>query len=511
MKHVTRIIKSTLLALVLMTGIQLNASEEAHSLAVEAIKAIADNNYDEAVELLKEAKRSAPDDARVQYLLGVALNRTGQGTAALTHIYNARMQGETEPTMEYELGWGYYHKGEYDSALKHFQRYSHENLTHAKTKEFIGRCHYNMGNIEEAKRNLSDAKTLDPTLSQSADFYLALIKRDEQKSDLNAYVNEALAQDPANPFANKLQRMADTAKRKSETPWRATLSLGLGYNSNVLSLNDDLTPVGTSQQNSLFQKHGLSGSCDIYKTRFDLIQMGYSGNLNINQEDFEDANSTTHYLFGNYSNKHSDKLTLGLRISDQFISIGDGSDNNTLQLRPSARYNTLDWLVSEIAYELSIKSDSNSQADPNRDRSGTIHKISVTEYFNLPDQKLNGILGGILGIHALDGSDQEHTSFLLHGGVSRPLPWKTEGNVGYSLEYKSYANRQSEAVIPGGGHRTDTVHNISMELTRPLSMTIRHVEAMQCFLQYQFTLSSSSIETFESSVHMATTGIRLQF
>ena len=79
-----------------------------------------DGDPQTAIEHLQEAERRAPQDPRTAYWFGVARERTGQLTDAVTALEAARLRFPKDRTIHQRLGQIRYRLGEFESALKDF-------------------------------------------------------------------------------------------------------------------------------------------------------------------------------------------------------------------------------------------------------------------------------------------------------------------------------------------------------------------------------------------------------
>jgi len=115
--------------------------------------------YQEAVTEFKEALRLKPDDADLNYYLGVSNYSLGLYTEAIKYLEKA-LNTKQDDELYYFLGVSNYSLGQYQEAIKYLKKVLEINPIDAEAYMLIGMSRYLSGEPQLAKEDFSKAKEL---------------------------------------------------------------------------------------------------------------------------------------------------------------------------------------------------------------------------------------------------------------------------------------------------------------------------------------------------------------
>jgi tetratricopeptide (TPR) repeat protein len=192
----------------------------------------------DAVPVLEGALQDAPDDARLHFLLGVALHRGGRVADAVPHLERAAALNPDDGLVRYNLGAAYFALGRFEEAAEAFLAVPERSPAMAAAAWLnAGLVRAKQGRAVEARELFQRAVDAEPEgkPAESARRMLALLEWTE------AYGPEGSAQAGAEAAAD-----VAAAERRGPAPgWRQTVAARLGvgreFDTNVFSLPDDTT------------------------------------------------------------------------------------------------------------------------------------------------------------------------------------------------------------------------------------------------------------------------------
>jgi tetratricopeptide (TPR) repeat protein len=469
--------------------------------------------YEKSVAILKIATKKDSEDPWAFYFLGVAYNRIGEGVDALKALEKAKELGCGDERLEFETAWALALQKKYEKALKVLEAFLSVFPNDPRGLELAGRCEYYAGNYNQAEKNLEAAIQGDPNLASSANYYLASIKqkRDKRSDAINTYIVNELKRRPGSSIARSLLRAKEAAKRPEGKRWHVRLSLGTGYNTNVLSLtHKHKRPDGVNKRGSFFYETELGLSYELVRTQNDQLDIGYVLNLQYYEGGFKESDMHSHYFYMNYNHRFDEHWSAGLLLGDQYVNIGDTSFMNSISVRPSVAYTGPDWLTSELSYNFVFSDYFNSPEGKDKVRDGVSNQFGLTEYFRIPETDFTGTVGYTFGVDSTRGSDWDRVFNRGSVGLSHPLVWDIDASVGYSITFSDYLNGNSASDTRRT--RDDIVHSISAELTRPLpTFGLSFIQDAKIYLRYAYNDSFSNITDYAYRGHIISTGLTFEF
>jgi len=209
-------------------------------LLMQGIELYKQEQYGQAAKVLGEARKEDPKSSMAAFFLGLSYKQLMDYQQALPHLRDAvnlspRIKEALVELIEvlYQL----YESGLAEEAKRWIEVAEKEDIFPAKVAFLKGLILVKEGKHLPAIEAFEKAKTLDPTLAQSADVQIALCHM--QGKDLKKArdrLSVAVMQDPTTDLASFARQYQDLVDKRleSEKPWRFTLSSFGQYDTNVV-------------------------------------------------------------------------------------------------------------------------------------------------------------------------------------------------------------------------------------------------------------------------------------
>ncbi|MBN1663667.1 MAG: tetratricopeptide repeat protein [Deltaproteobacteria bacterium] len=207
----------------------------------EGIKQYGADNYEEAADLFKKARREMPKSTIAAFWLGMAnkqLNNLPEAVAPLTDAVTM------DPPLKealIELIDVHYRLEQFDDAAKWIAVAEKDNIYPAKTAFLKGMVLARQARYEEAVRSFEKSKSLDKTYTQSAELQIGLCYMlDRKYAKASDRFRAAVTQDPLSDLGSFARRYQDFVEDRKwiERPLRFTLNVMGQYDTNMLTEPD---------------------------------------------------------------------------------------------------------------------------------------------------------------------------------------------------------------------------------------------------------------------------------
>jgi len=207
-------------------------------------------NYEEALEILTTLRQTKPDSSLVAYYLGITYKQMQNYAAAKEPLVAAATLQPRIKNAVMELIDLLYKKGDLDEAKRWIQLAEKESLFPAQTAFFKGlvlmKENADIQDIEEA---FSRAKSLDPAIANTCDYYLGLayVKSKKTKEAKKLFQDISLKA-PGTSVAAFADQYIGAISRKEEVtrPFRGNIGAAVQYDDNVVLFPDNERIVATS-------------------------------------------------------------------------------------------------------------------------------------------------------------------------------------------------------------------------------------------------------------------------
>ncbi|MEW6666391.1 MAG: tetratricopeptide repeat protein [Thermodesulfobacteriota bacterium] len=209
-------------------------------LLMQGIELYKQEQFGQAAKVLEEARKEDPKSSSAAFFLGLTYKQLLDYERAIPHLRDAvtltpRIKEALVELIEalYQL----YEGGRAEEAKKWVEVAEQEDIFPAKVAFLKGLILAKEGKNLEACEAFEKAKSLDPTLSQSADVQIALCHLSEKQfKKARDRLQAAIQQDPTSDLAGFARQYQDLVEKRleMEKPVRITLSAMGQFDTNVV-------------------------------------------------------------------------------------------------------------------------------------------------------------------------------------------------------------------------------------------------------------------------------------
>ncbi|MGB9823248.1 surface lipoprotein assembly modifier [Thermodesulfovibrio sp.] len=300
-------------ALIVLILIFLPALLSAEDLLQKGIEQYKQENYEEALGLLKEVYKTKPSTTAAFYL-GLTYKQTGDYIAAKDYFLQS-LTGKPKINDAYvEISEVLYHLGELDEAIKWLNEAEKEFVMPSRVMFLKGLVLSKMGRLDDARKAFEKAKSIDPALTQAADLQIALTYTAEKRPKEAMKTLENLIK--IEPKTDIAEFASDylTALKTAFKQWSITLSMAYQYDDNVVS-----KPTGTIGITAVDEISGKTDSAIINTLRLSYRTLSegdlfFTGELSIYTKNY-------FHSFKYDTTLSMVTLTPGLNIKNGFITL----------------------------------------------------------------------------------------------------------------------------------------------------------------------------------------------
>ncbi len=225
------------------------------SLLQEGIRQYREENFEEAIEILKKAREKEPESSTAAFFLGMAYKQTMDFTNAAPQLEAAVTLFPHIREALTQLIDALYQTEKFPEAKKWIAVAEQENISLPEVTYVKGLILAKENRNQEAVEAFEKAKKLNPEMSQAADFQIALCYvRGRQLEKAKERLQVAVQHDPSSDLATYARQYQDLVEKGLylERPLRLTIGFMGGYDSNVIakpvdaSVAGDITDEGAS-------------------------------------------------------------------------------------------------------------------------------------------------------------------------------------------------------------------------------------------------------------------------
>ena len=204
-------------------------------------------NYEEALNLLKKVRQEAPQSTLAAYYLGLTYKQLQNYKEAIPCLKDAVTYSPKIKGALMELVDCYYQLGELEEAKKWIVEAENEGIRPAQTAFLKGLVLLKDGDALGAIAAFNDAKSLDKSMAQSANYQIGIAQLKSGKTqEAKRAFEEVVLVDPNSNMANFANSYVDAISEREyqARPWKFSFGTAWQYDDNVL-LNPDDTSVAT--------------------------------------------------------------------------------------------------------------------------------------------------------------------------------------------------------------------------------------------------------------------------
>jgi tetratricopeptide (TPR) repeat protein len=379
----------------------------------KGIKEFKDENYEESLENLTEARKLDPTSTAAAFYLGLTYKIMENYKEAVPHLRDAVTF--TPPVREalVELIDSLYQIDNIEEAHKWIAVGEKEGIAPARIQFLKGLVLLKENKNVEAITAFEKAKELDKTLAQAADFQIAsAYMKIGNLKDSQKRFRSLVTLDPTSDLATYARdyERAVTDKMEAERPFRFSVGFGYKYDSNVNARpssgtvfdNPNNSPMVSGQEDTALNGtlRALYIAPFSFRNPYNLsVQYSLSADRYMRRDDYNMAQQSLSITPGyNFS-----KVAFTMPLIFGYINLQREKGNDFLNklawwqdtryllttgFNPTARYMINDKNILELSYgfmrnKYYSTTDSTAVKDPNEDRDGDSNSGSIgwTNFF----------------------------------------------------------------------------------------------------------------------------------
>ncbi|OGQ12802.1 MAG: hypothetical protein A3G39_07280 [Deltaproteobacteria bacterium RIFCSPLOWO2_12_FULL_43_16] len=271
-------------------------------------------NYEEALASFQKARKEEPSSSIAAYYLGLTYKQIQNYKEATFHLTDAVSLRPGVKEARLDLAEVYYNMDLNEESLKQLKFAEELDVRPAHVAFLKGLVLMKLNKNQEAVDEFKKAKTLDPSLTQTANLQLgvALIKAG-QREEAGRIFKEVIVADPNSDMAQFANQYLEAMTRKPAEvkPFKITLNAKWEYDDNVILKPSDQTVAG-----------GISGEHD---TRYvGILRAEYtpaaSGPFNVKTQ--YSAYSSDYQKLGSYDvMSHTLSIIPGYTMQDSMVNL----------------------------------------------------------------------------------------------------------------------------------------------------------------------------------------------
>ncbi|OLB68608.1 MAG: hypothetical protein AUH96_06675 [Nitrospirae bacterium 13_2_20CM_2_61_4] len=225
---------------------------EADVLVAQAVLAYDNQEYDEALSLLKRALDLDPRNARGLYYSGLVYLAKKQPAQAVAPLETLQELRPADIAARFQLGVAYFIMGEYDKAQPLLESVFQEQPTLENLGYYVGFMRYRQKDYAKALEAFEATKTSDPNIRQLVLFYrglsLGVLGLSQQAIAQLEEAQRTVAVSPITDAAVRIRDALAAGRARTEARrFRAQLSVGGFYDDNVaINPNPSHDPLAES-------------------------------------------------------------------------------------------------------------------------------------------------------------------------------------------------------------------------------------------------------------------------
>lgn len=478
----------------------------AENLLDAGIREYRNENYEETLQILKKAKEQQPGSSVASFYLGLTYKQMGQHNDAVIHLKDAITLTPSVADAYAELIEILYGMEELNEASVWIAKAEKEKVTPAKIAFLKGMVLSKQGKNSEAIESFKKAKALDSSVTQSADFQIAMIYTKERKiTEARESLKAVIASDPNSEFAT-FAKEYETAMNKLSAlhkTWRITAGVAYQYDDNVV-----LKPSGTVGISAVDDITGKKDSSIIGTLRVDYNPL-LNGPWFLNAQ----YNLYTNTYFSTFSHdimQHSFSVTPGYNFNKGAVSllanythawVNERRYMGVWTVKPSLHYIVGPGHIAQFSLGYSRRDMVEAALDKDEERDSDIVTASIGYIHPFAQDKGVFNLSYEYSKDNADGLNWENTGNKISSGVLVPLAEKLSLTVSGEAFLQNYDNTHTIF----GVKREDKIYSGSAGLIWEF------MKNMNLNLQYAHTTADSNIPIYDYKRNIYTVGMQFSF
>ena len=470
----------------------------------KGIEQYKNENYEEALGILKDARTQQPDSSIAAFYLGLTYKQLKEYRLAEKNLRDSLHLTPPVKDAYLELAEVLYTLEQYNEAEGWVVKSEQEGVNLANATFLRGLILLKRGQTEEAIRSFNKAKGLDPSLSQPASFQIALAQIQTQQFDEAQKSLRAIEEiDPTSDLASFAKEYEKSLSRTVSMykPWRFTVGLAYQYDDNVVLKPSASIPgveITGEKDSSIVGTLGVIFSPRLKEPFFLNCQ------YNLYTDTYFKVNS--HNLI-----VQSLSLTPGLNIrqgslslplSYSYIMVHERAYMDDFSVKPALQIAFKPDHIGRISLGYEKRNLIQAPSDRNEDRDGNV--FSASAGYIHPFAEGRGIFNLIyeFTIDDADGRNWDNIGNRLSLGLLIPNLIK---QINLVLSGDAFLQNYQHVNTVFEEKRNDRTYTASATLLREL------FKGMYINLQYSYTRADSNISVYDYDRNIYTAGIEYRF
>jgi tetratricopeptide (TPR) repeat protein len=480
------------------------APSYAENLLDEGISQYKQESYEEALQSLLKAKSQNPSSSIAAFYLGLTLKQMKKYPEAENHFRDAINLPSPVKDAFLELAEVLYIQDKLPEARGWVMKAEQEGIKPAHALFLNGLILLKEGKADEAINALERAKSLDPLLSQAADFQIAAAYVKKQKyEEARKSLRTLQEMDPSSEIASFAKEYDRALERTVQMyrPWQFRVGLAYQYDDNiVLKPTTDIAGVDISGE----RDSSIVGTLGIIYSPF--INQPYFLNCYYTLYTNSYFHTTSHNLLTQTLtiapglNLKNGTLSLPLSYAHVWLSgdnyMGLFKANPTLQIA----VNSNNIIQFSVGYDRREMREDSLDSDENRD--GNIFSLTAGYYYPFHEGK--GIFSLIYEYtnDDTDGKNWANTGHRANMSILIPeLFRKTDLILSGDIFLQDYKNTHTVF----GKKREDKSYTASA------TFLITLLKGLYLNLQYTFNRDDSNVAVYDYNRNIYTVGFEYRF
>ena len=460
-------------------------------------------DYDEALTALKKARKEDPASTLAAYYLGLTYKQIQDYKQAKKHLKDAVTSAPKIKGALLELVEVLHQLGELEEARHYIDIAEKEGIKPAQTAFLKGLVLAKEGKNLKAVKAFEDAKALDDSLKQTADYQIGLAYMKEKKfKEAGEVFKEVVIVDPNADialFANRYMQ-AITKKEEAERPFKFSAGVTYQYDDNVILKPSDIAVAAEiADEADTREVFTLKGE---YRKRFT-DQLGLKLQHSVywaNQDDLNEydvvSNSTT--LTPSYYFK---KASLSVPVGYNYTMVGGHDYLSSLSVSPLCNVMIGSSYMAQLFFKYQNKNFLKSAANANEKRDSNYYGGGAGMFLFFADNKGFLNLRYELNKDDTEGDNWEYVGNKFSATVLVPLFEKFKVSASGEAFLQDFENTHTVF----GTKRDDEVYTANGMLAYEL------FKDAELQLRYTYVKGNSNIAVYDYDRNIYSGGIEYKF
>lgn len=466
-------------------------------------------NFEEALPIFLEARKQDPRNPGAAFFLGLTYKQLANYEKAAEHLRDAvtltpRIREALVELIDvlYQLP----QEKNLEEAGRWVEVARKEGIFPAKVAFLDGLIHQKQRKYREACALFEEAKALDPGLAQSADFQIGICYvRDRDLKQAKERFHASIQYAPQSDLAGFARQYLDLVEKRieQERPFRATLGLFAGYDTNVVlkPIESEVAPDVTDEGSLFYSPQVRLDYIPQFKSPFLFnAQYAFNGNFHRKHATTHDSIGNSFYVAPGYN---FGRYALNLAVSYNHVLVRVPSYEqylDYLSAGPLFRMLILDNHMLELFAGYDHKEYAQPPLIPDEDRDSKgmrasaswIHSYRPGGFINLRYE---------YGRENTDGANWENDSHRFTLNTAYPLMDRLKLQVGAQLFLQDFDNTHTIFRV----NRKDETYQASMGLIWEM---LRNTNLI---VQYTWIRADSNVSIYDYERNLYTAGVEYRF